>query len=80
MVIVESVTIEACQNHLRKQRTGVALDLASMPKPTDGYTAFRAVLEHGDLERIFLWFEFRKHTKDRSAKLTDTLPESAHEK
>lgn len=80
MVNVEPVTIEACQKHLKEQRTGVSLDLASMPKPADGYRAFRAVLEHSDLERIFLWFEFRKHTRDGTAKLTDALPESAGEK
>lgn len=79
-MLIESVTIEACQKHLREQGTGVSLDLASMPKPPDGYRAVRAILEDSDLDRIFLWFEFRKHTKDGSAKLTDALPESASEK
>src|SRR5262245_44506572 len=80
MKLVDRVTIEACQEHLRKLGTGVALDLASMPKPADCYAAFRASLEDSDVDRIFLWFEFRKYTKDGTARLTDTLPESAPEK
>jgi len=80
MILVKSVTIEAFQNHQRKQGSGVSLDLASMPKPADGYTAFRATLEDVDVHRIFLWFEFRKHTKDGTAKLTDALLESPSEK
>jgi len=77
---VEPVTIEVCQEHLRKLGTGVSLDLASMPKPADSYAAFRPSLEDSDVDRIFLSFEFQKHTKDRTAKLTDALPESASKK
>ncbi len=80
MTLFEPVTIAACQDHLRAHGTGVSLDLASMPKPADGYAAFRATLEDGDVDRIFLWFEFQKHTKNRSGKLTEALPEFINEK
>jgi hypothetical protein len=80
MLLLDSVTIEACQDHLRRQGTGVSLDVASMPKPADGYATFRATLEDGDVDRIFLWFEFRKHTKNGSGKLTDALLEFISEK
>lgn len=80
MILGESITIEALQDHLRKQGSGVPLDLVSMPNPVDGYAAFRGTLEACDLDRIFLWFEFRKHTKEGTAKLTDVLPQSAGEK
>jgi len=80
MKLVEPVTIEVCREHLRKQGTGVSLDLASMPKSADRYAAFQATLEDSDVERVFLWFEFRRHTKGGTAKLTDSLPESASEK
>lgn len=73
-------TIEACQARLRKQRTGVTLDLAHMPGPISGYSAFHAALEQSDLERIFLWGEHRIHTAGKTAKLTDAKPEAAEHK
>lgn len=79
MRLVEPVPIETYQEHLWKQGSGVRLDLSSMPRPVDGYTTFRATLDDGDLDRIFLWYEFRKHTKNGTTKLTDALPESAEE-
>lgn len=79
MKFVESMTIKAFQAQLKKQGSGVPLDLASMPKPADGYTAVRATLADSDMDRTFLWFEFRKHTKNGTAKLTDALRESTRE-
>jgi hypothetical protein len=77
---LQPTTIQACQGHLRRQRTGVSLDLAHMPGPVSDYTAFNAELDQADLDRIFLWGEHRIHTAGETAKLTDAKPEAAGHK
>lgn len=77
MRLIEQVKLQVCHDHLKRLGTGVRLDFASMPKPTEGYFIYRALLEDSDVHRIFLWFEFKKHTRNLTAKLTNVAPESA---
>jgi hypothetical protein len=56
---------------LRAQKSGVLLNLPDMPGPRELHAAFRGLLERDDLDRIYLWFQFRKYTGGPNSKLTD---------
>jgi hypothetical protein len=56
---------------LRAKESGVLLNLSDMPGPHEQYAAFRGTLDGDDLDRIYLWFEFRKYTGGPDSKLTD---------
>lgn len=77
---IEPIDVSEYQALLKSKGSGVAMDLAIMPSPVESYTAFRAVLEEDDLNRIFLWFQFKEDTAGMTGKLTDALPESASKK
>lgn len=62
---------------LKKKGNAVPWNLPTIAQPVGDFRAFSAKLETTDVDRMFMWFEFRKHTKDGSSKLTDSLPEAA---
>jgi hypothetical protein len=66
---IQPITVDEYLALLRAKGSGVMLDLASMPGPPNEYSAFRADLDSGDEDRVFLWFEFHKHTANGSCKL-----------
>src|SRR5262245_17801179 len=74
--ILESVDVATIQQHLKSLGTGVNLDLATMPGKPDEYRGFSVLLDSQDVDRIILWFEFRKHTADGSCRVSETLPET----
>lgn len=71
MQFVEPIAVDEYLSLLRQRRSGVLLDLDSMPDPREQYAAFRASLVGDDRDRLYLWFEFRKYTGGIDSKLTD---------
>lgn len=74
---INPIRVEEFQALLRRNGSGVLFDPLPIPAPIDTYTAFRATLESLDLDRIFLWPQFKADTAGNTGKLTDALPESA---
>src|SRR5438445_281038 len=68
---IESITVDEYLLLLKERKSGVLLDLATMPGPRESYTAFSARLERDDVNRLYLWFQFRKYTGGPDSKLTD---------
>jgi hypothetical protein len=68
---VKPITVDEYLALLQAKKSGVPLDLATMPGPRDLYGAFSAQLERDDVYRLYLWFQFRKYTGGPDSKLTD---------
>lgn len=77
MRVIAHIEVSAVQDHLRQQATGVSLNIEDMPGPAADYKAYRVILDSGDASRIVLWWEFQKHTKEHSCRLTDLLESAA---
>ena len=77
MKVVEPIEIAAVQRHLTTMHTGVSLNLVDMPGKPDEYRAFKVLLDSEDVERLVLWWQFEKDTKDESFRLTDVLESAA---
>jgi hypothetical protein len=68
---IEPFGVTAYLDLLRVKRSGVRFNLSDLHGPHDQFAAFRGTLDDDDLDRIYLWFEFRKCTGGPDSKLTD---------
>ena len=74
---ISPIPMERYLSLLREKRSGVLLNLESMPGRPEEYLGFGAKLQASDVDRLFLWCEFKVHTASESCKLTDALSETA---
>jgi hypothetical protein len=73
------VDIATIQMHLTTTGSSVAFTDGPVPRSPfyklpgqrDEYKGFRVSLEDGDVDRLFLWWEFGQYTGSGSSKLTD---------
>jgi len=73
--ILNEVEITAIQKHLRNLNTGVLLDNNDLPSLHDGrWDGYNVILDSEDLDRIILWWENKKYTKNETCKVVDLLP------
>ena len=74
MKIQEAIDIVTIQKHLNDTRSGVGLDIVSVPNHPGEYKGFKGTLDANDLNKLILWWEFQKHTVDENCRLTGLLP------
>ena len=77
---VKLIAVDEYLTLLRVKESGVLLELATMPHPIEQYAAFCAQLERDDVDRLYLWFEFRRYTAGTGSKLTDVTDAADHVK
>jgi hypothetical protein len=75
MRVLERVALAHIQDHLRRQQTGVTVPI-DPPLHAHEYSAYRAMLDERDVDRLILWFQARIHTKDETCRVIDALPSS----
>jgi hypothetical protein len=75
--ILESVETVSIQQHLRAKRSGVNLDLESIPGQPGVHKSFECTLDADDVNKLILWWEFETHTIDRNCTLNALLPSAA---
>jgi hypothetical protein len=76
---LENVDITKIEQHLISKHSGVGLEREWLPGGALECHAHRAHLDHDDIDRIFLWWQFSKHSRDETSKLTSVLPKTALE-
>ena len=76
MRVIEEIQIDTIHTHLKIKKSGVSLDLSSMPGRANEYKGHRVLLDTLDVDNLILWFEFGKYTLDENCKIT-ALQESA---
>jgi len=76
---VTSISVDHYQALLRQKNSGVILNLDTMPPPRALYAAFSAQLDAADVDRLYLWFEFRKYTGGPNSKLTEVTAAAERE-
>ncbi len=72
-----NVKIAVIQNHLHNLDTGVKLGQHELPKLNDGqWRGYKAILENEDLDKIILWWENNKYTRNETCRIRDLLPKA----
>lgn len=75
MQIVNEIEISAIQTHLCNLGTGVLLDKNDLPSLNDGrWYGYKVILDSEDIDRIILWWENKKYTKNETCRVVDLLP------